>query len=457
MEQTRSIGKTNLLEGVIWKQQLRFFFPILFGIFFQQLYNTADALIVGQFVGKEALACVIGSPNVLTTLIIGFFNGLSMGAMVEVSHYFGARDFDRLNRSVYTVFVLSAVGAVIISALFCFFMPTILTIMHTPADLMDGSLLYLYIYFGCIIFSFLYNSGSAILRAIGDSRRPMLYLIVCCLLNIGLDILFVAVLHWGIAGAAFATILSQAISALLVIRIVFFHIEELHLKIRNIRADMRILRNMLRLGLPAGFQSVMYDVANMTIMTAINGLGVDTVAAYGAIGKIDALFWMVNNAFGTTVATFVGIHYGAGKIERLKKGVKQCLILSLIAAAFVSCILLFGCWHFIYAFVSDETVANIGQNMVFHLVPFYFVFEFVEIRVSALRAEGDVIVPACIVFLTTCVLRIIWISVLMAGGDYNCIQVIMCYPVSWILSAIVFSIYFGPRQNKILKALEGTK
>lgn len=453
MKRTSQMQKTGLLEGTIWKQQLKFFFPILFGIFFQQLYNTADALIVGRFVGKEALACISGSPGVLSQLILGFFNGLSTGAMVAVSHFFGAKDYKRLNRSVYTVLSLSAIGSIAISVSLTVLMRPILVMMRTPERLMEGSLLYLYIYFGGIIFTFLYFSGSAILRAIGDSRRPMIFLIICCMLNITLDLLFVAVFHWGIMGAAVATIISQAISAVLVCYTVFRKVEELDLHVRKIRIDFEILRYMLKIGLPAGIQSMLYDIANMTIMTAINGLGVDTVAAWGAIGKIDAFFWMVNSAFGTTIATFVGIHYGAGKVERLKKGVKQCLILAVSGALVVMTILLLGGRWFLYAFVSDWTVVDIGWQMMLGIIPFYFVFEFVEIRVSALRSEGDVIVPAIIVFFTTCVLRLIWIFYIMFRGNYTAVEAILCYPASWILSAIVFSIYFGPKQNKLLSPL----
>ena len=257
-----------IIEGIIWKQLLIFFFPIVVGTLFQQLYNTVDAIIVGRFVGKQALASVGGSAAVLSNMVIGFFTGLSAGASVIISQFYGAKDSENVHKSLHTAYASSLIFGVLISVIGFILTPWLLTIMKTPGDIYQDSVLYLKIYFGGIIFTLIYNMGSSILRAIGDSRRPLYFLIVCCFLNIVLDIVFVVFLHMGIAGAAIATVISQAVSAFLVT----YSLTAAYgiMKLKEIKIHFQLFKSELKIGLPSGLQSCMYAITNIIIQASIN-------------------------------------------------------------------------------------------------------------------------------------------------------------------------------------------
>ena len=311
--------KNQIIEGVIWKQLLFFFFPILLGTFFQQFYNTIDSVIVGRFVGKEALASVGGSAGQIVNLVVGFFTGLTAGAGVIISQFYGARDSKGLNDSIHTAYAFSLAGSILFMIAGLSFSPHILELMNTPKELMADSRLYLQIYFAGILFTFIYNMGSGILRALGNSRRPLYYLIICSLLNIILDLIMVRLFHMGVAGVALATLLAQAVSAVLVTRALMHSTDIYQLKLRNIRFHGRVLKSQLYVGLPGGFQTTMYSLSNLIIQAAINVYGTDTTASWAAYGKLDAIFWMVSGAFGVSITTFVGQNYGAGRYDRIQK------------------------------------------------------------------------------------------------------------------------------------------
>ena len=314
MNQTNTPSAANqITEGVIWKQLLLFFFPILFGTFFQQLYNTIDAMIVGRYVGKEALSAVGGITGTLINLLVGFFVGLSSGATVIISQYYGAKRPKHVSLAVHTAIAFCLVGGIALMILGIILAPFALRATGTPAEIIPYAVLYMRIYFIGIIGNLIYNIGSGILRAIGDSKRPLYFLIVSCFVNIVLDLLFVVVFHMGVAGAAWATILSQLVSALLVIYVLTHTKESYRLMLRNIRIAPDMLARIIQIGFPAGLQSVMYSVSNVVIQAGVNGLGTDTVAAWTAYGKLDGLFWMMINAFGISITTFVGQNYGAKK------------------------------------------------------------------------------------------------------------------------------------------------
>ena len=288
--------KNQITEGVIWKQLLIFFFPIVFGTLFQQLYNTVDTLVLGRYVGKEALASVGGSSAQIVILIVGFFTGLSSGASVVIAQFFGAQDERRVQQSLHTAYAFSVIGSVVIGLLGILMAPSLLRWMNTPPELLKSSIIYLRIYFAGILFIFIYNMGSAILRAIGDSKHPLYYLIFCCFVNIVLDLLFVVLFHMGVTGAALATLLSQAVSSLLVTHRLMISKDLIQLKRKEIRIHRTVLRAQLRIGLPAGIQSVLYNITNIIIQVALNSFGTDTVAAWSVYGKLDALFWMASGA-----------------------------------------------------------------------------------------------------------------------------------------------------------------
>ena len=437
-----AIGQNQITEGVIWKQLLLFFFPILFGTFFQQLYNTADAVIVGRFVGKEALAAVGGPTGTLINLLVGFFVGLSSGATVIISQFYGAKQPDRVSRAVHTSIAFSIAGGIVLMVIGVAGAPWALSAMGTPDDILNHAVLYMRIYFLGVIGNLIYNMGAGILRAIGDSKRPLYFLIASCFTNIILDIVFVVCLHMGVMGAALATILSQLVSAVLVIIVLMKTKESYHLIPKSIRLDLDMLKRIIQIGFPAGLQSVMYSASNVIIQSSVNALGTDTIAAWTAYGKIDSVFWMIINAFGISVTTFVGQNYGAGKKDRVHKGVHVCLAMS-FAATFLLSILLYCGGSFIYLlFTTDAAVIEKGTEILQYLVPTFFTYVCIEIYSGSLRGVGDCWIPMIITCLGVCALRVVWIWA--AVPLRPTIQtVIFSYPLTWVITSILFFFYFN--------------
>lgn len=445
MQKTKTTNP--ITEGIIWRQLLIFFFPIVIGTLFQQLYNTADAIILGRFVGKQALASVGGSPAVLSNLVIGFFTGLSAGATVIISQFCGAGDRKNLHRSLHTAYAFCLIFGAVISVIGYVFTPWLLTVTKTPADVLADSVLYLRIYFSGILFVLIYNMGSGILRAVGDSKRPLYYLIICCFLNIGLDIVFVVFFHMGVAGAAIATLLSQAVSAVLVTRTLMTSYDILKLELRKIRIDFSILKSQFRIGFPSGLQSSMYNITNIIIQAAINNFGTDTTAAWAAYGKLDAIFWTVCGAFGIAITTFAGQNYGAGLHDRVKKSVRVCLGMSLAVSAGIILILIAACRPLYHIFTTDAAVVDLGVYMLKYIAPSYIVFVFIEIYSGALRGIGDVFIPTLITLSGVCLIRIPW--VVFITPRYNELSTLMLsYPISWIATALLLAPYYLYRTKK---------
>lgn len=437
----------QITEGVIWKQLLLFFFPILFGTFFQQLYNTVDTVIVGHFVGKEALAAVGGSSTQIVNLIVGFFTGLSSGASVIVAQFFGAKDERLVRKSLHTAYAFSIVGSIIISIIGFILAPKFLTWMNTPPEIMYNSILYLRIYFAGILFVFIYNMGSSVLRAIGDSRSPLLYLIFCCVVNIVLDIVFVVVFHMGVLGVALATFISQACSAILVTYKLMKSNGILKLFLREIRFHGSVMKSQLRIGVPAGIQTALYSVTNVVIQTALNGFGTDTAAAWSVYGKLDAIFWMVSGAFGISITTFVGQNYGAKKNDRIHKSVRICMGIDLFVSFFLVIFLVVARVLLFSIFTKDANVIRIGSDMLLQITPWYIVFVVIEILSGALRGIGDVLIPMILTLCGVCLLRIVWIVIVMKVHP-TIPFIIFSYPITWIATAVLFVIYYLYRMKK---------
>lgn len=431
----------QITEGVIWKQLLFFFFPILLGTFFQQLYNTIDTLIVGHFVGKDALASVGGSSAQIISLVVSFFTGLSSGSTVVIAQFFGARDERSVRESLHTAYAFSIIGSIVIGISGIIFTPGILNLMNTPAELIADSTAYLRIYFSGILFIFIFNIGSGILRAVGDSKSPLYYLIICCCVNIILDIVLVVVFETGVVGVAAATAISQAVSAVLVTRKLVVSENILKLNLSQIRIHRLALQSQLRIGLPTGFQTIMFSLSNIIIQSALNLFGTDTVAAWSVFGKLDALFWMVSSAFGVSITTFVGQNYGARKSERIHKSVKICLGMDLSVSA-VMVLIMYVTRTFLFGiFTTDTEVIRIGSDMLALIMPCYLLFVFIEILSGALRGAGNVVVPLIITLGGTCLFRIIWVM--------GCVRfhpvvdvIIFSYPISWFLCAVLFILYY---------------
>ena len=434
----------GITEGVIWKQILLFFFPILLGSFFQQMYNTVDTIIVGRFVGTVALAAV-GASGPILSLINGFFLGVSSGATVILSQYCGASDRDGISKALHTGLALAIALGLVITAAGITFAPRILRLIGTPEGCMDDAVVYCRIMFGGALFSMLYNMGSGILRAMGDSRKPMIFLIVCCAVNILADLLFVWILDMGVTGAALATVLAQAVSAGLVIVTLLKQPGEGRLEIGKIRFYSRLLISILQIGIPAGVQLMMFDFSNLIVQSSINSFGEAAVAAWVAYGKADGITWMISGAFGVAVTTFVGQNFGAQKYDRMRRSVWVCMGLGVLLMGGFGLLAFFFREPLLGLFTTDREVIAIGARMMARVVLFNVVFMPIEIFGGAMRGTGYALVPTVIMILCVCLARILWVSLVVSR--FHTIETLcLAYPVTWILCAAVFAVvYFRGR------------
>ena len=438
-----AIGKENkIVTGVIWQQLLLFFFPILFGTFFQQLYNAADAVIVGRFVGKEALSAVGGGTGTLIQLLVGFFVGLSSGATVIISQYYGAKRAEMVGYAVHTSIAFSLVAGVGMMIVGITAAPWALRAMSTPEDILGPATTYIRIYFLGVIGNLIYNMGAGILRAVGDSKRPLYFLIASCLTNIVLDIAFVIGLHMGVAGAALATILSQALSAVLVLW-VLMRTKDMHrLELRKIRFDGRMFRRIIRIGLPAGLQSVMYTSSNILIQSSVNELGTDTVAAWTAYSKIDSLFWMIVNAFGISITTFVGQNLGRGNEPRARQGVRRALAIAMAATVLVMIPVLAFAPQMTAFFNRKPEVVAYGALLLRCISPFYVLCCFNQVYAAALRGAGNSKATMIIMLCSFVLFRQVYLFIMSHYISHELIPLVMGYPAGWLVCSAATLIYY---------------
>lgn len=436
---------TDMTEGNIGKQLILFFLPVLFGAFFQQFYNTVDAIIVGKGVGKDALAAVAGSSGWITKLITGVFLGVTTGASVVISQYGGRHDMEKVDQGMHTIYAFSILGSVVTTAVCMIFVPVVLRLMRTPEELMADSTLYLRIYFTGILFNFIYNAGASILRALGDSQKPLVYLIICTAVNIVLDLLLIIGLKAGVAGAAAATVIAQAVSAVLVTRELM---RSAGLSMKKLHFHRHILKQQMAIGIPDGIQYAMYDIPNIIVQSAINVFGTNAMAAWAAYGKIDAVYWMLSSSVGTAITVFAGQNYGAGKLKRVEKGIRISMLLEFIPGVMLCAIMYFFSPQLLGIFTDDPAVIAEGVPMMRTVAPFYWTYLFVEVFSGALRGMGDVIIPLIMTLLGVGVVRILWV-VLMETFCPTIPAIAFSYPVTWILTAVLFTIYFLYRMRHL--------
>ena len=380
----------SLTEGVIWKSLLFFAVPIMLSNLLQQLYSAVDSSIVGIFAGSMPLAAV-GSSGALINLLVGFFLGISTGTSVIFAKYFGADDKKKLLKTMNTSIILSSIAGIIITIVGMIWTKSLLEFMHCPEDVIDLSVMYLRVYFLGIVGMMIYNVGAGIIRARGDSKHPLYYLFVSGVLNLVLDILFVAVFNMGVAGAAFATVISQYVSAALVIINLMNIPESYRLRLKKIHFDKETANEIIRLGIPCGLQAAMFNISNMIVQIKINDFGSVAMAGCAAYEKIDGFLYMPMMALGLSISTFVGQNIGAGKYERIKKGVNVCLVLSVIMTMIGSAIVLLTGGRLLNVFTDNEEVKNIGILMMFILAPFTWTHSFTEILGGAIRGAGSAV------------------------------------------------------------------
>ena len=440
MTKTVSRGP-DLLHGPVFSNMTRFFLPIMLGSLLQQLYSMVDAVVLGRLVGKTALAAVGGSDLVIINLVVGFFVGLSSGACVVVSQHYGAGEGDMVRKSVHTAILFSVVIGAVMTALGILMARPVLVLLDPPADTLTDSVVYLQWYFAGMIPSMVYNMGAGILRAVGDSKRPLYFLIVCAVANTGLDLLFVAVFGLGTAGAAMATSLSQLICAGLVIWVLLRIPGDCRLHVPELRFDGALLRRMTAIGLPAGLASIMYSAANVIIQKAINLLGTDTAAAWSIYWKLDGLYWPISNAIGITVMTFTGQNYGARQLDRITSIIRTGMWMHAGSSVLFSVLLFLTRGLTVCFFTDDANVMAEGSRIITMLAFFYPTFCCVEVFSSAMRGCGRSVMPTVLTLFGTCLLRLALLFFVTFPHLSNW-TIALCYPATWITTSVLFVIYY---------------
>ena len=433
----KNSSATLMTNGPIWKRIIAFAIPLFFGNLFQQLYNTADSLIVGNFLGSSALAAVSSSGN-LIFLMVGFFNGIAIGAGVVVAKYFGAKKFDMVQRAIHTIVALGIVSGLLLTVVGVLAAPQILVLMGTPADVLPNSVTYFRIYFCGSLAFVMYNFLVGILQSVGDSKHPLIYLIISSIINIVLDLVLVAGFHFGVGAAALATIISQFISAFLCLRQLLKSPREYRVHLSNIRIDWLMLKQIISNGLPAGLQNSIISLANVVVQSNINKFGQMAVAGCGSYSKIEGFGFLPITCFAMA---FISQNLGAKEYQRAKKGAVFGVICSISIAELVGVLIYFFSPYFIAAFNATPQVVSYGVAQAHVVTLFYFLLAFSHCMAGILRGAGKSTVPMFVMLVCWCIIRVTYISV--AVKFIPDIRVIFwAYPLTWTLSSIAFILYF---------------
>lgn len=431
--------KTLMTEGCIWKLLVRFAIPLFLGNLFQQLYNVADSLVVGNFCGDEALAAVSSSGS-LCYLLIGFFQGVFMGASVIISRRYGAKDREGVDSAIHTTVIFAVITGVILSVLGICFTPIILHWMGTPESVMPNSVLYFRIYCAGLLSLVLYNTSNGIFQALGDSRHPLYYLIISSVTNVILDLLFVAVLDMGVAGAALATVLGQCLSAALGFIHLFSGRFVVQLSWQKMKPDFSTLKSVIYLGLPSGVQNSMISIANVVVQSNVNAFGDAAMAGCGSYSRIEGFVFLPIMSLTMALTTFVSQNLGAGRRDRVKSGVRAGIIMAVVVAQLVGVAYFLLAPQLIGLFSKSPEVIAFGIRQARVEALFYGLLAFAHSTAAVLRGAGRPMIPMAIMLGIWCVLRISYITVMVwLFGDIT--VVFTAYPVTWGISCILFA-YF---------------
>ena len=435
-----SDSATLMTEGSIWKKITFFAVPIFLGNLFQQMYNTADSLIVGNFLGSNALAAVSSSGN-LIYLMIGFFNGIALGAGVVIARYFGARDQENVEKAVHTTVAFGIVASIVLTIVGVFFAPQILVWMQTPANVMPESTEYFRGYFMGSAGFVMYNMFVGILQAVGDSKHPLYYLILSSIINVVLDIVFITVFDMGVGGAAFATDISQVVSAVLCMIQLMRSKAEYRLNLRKIRFEWDIFKQVIQFGLPSGFQNSIIAIANVVVQSNINSFGEMAMAGCGAYSKIEGFGFLPITSFTMALTTFVSQNLGAKNYERTKKGARFGIACAMILAEVIGIIIFIAAPVFVAAFDRTPEVIVFGTERARTSALFYFLLAYSHSIAAVLRGAGKSVIPMIVMMIFWCVIRVAvltGVSILIP----SIAVVYWIYPLTWTLSSVAFFIYY---------------
>lgn len=432
--------RNSLTEGSIWKRMLLFALPVLLGNVFQQFYNAFDSWTVGNFLGDDALAAVSSSGS-LIFMMVGFFNGVAMGAGVIIARYYGARDYEAMRKAIHTDVAFGLTSGVVLTVAGVIFTPTILQWMGTPTDVLPQSVTYFRYYFCGAIFTVMYNIFVGILHAVGDSRHPLYYLMISSAVNVVLDLLFVGVMHWGVGSAALATTISQGISAALCCVRLMRCDTPYRLKLKAIRYHWSSFKQIISYGLPSGIQNSVIALANVVVQTNINSFGKAAMAGCGAYSKLEGFAFLPITCFTQALATFVGQNLGAHKYDRVKKGVVFGIVCSAVLAQIIGVLMYVLAPPLIRLFNDQPEVVDFGTRHIRNISLFFSLLALSHCIAGILRGAGKANVPMFIMLGCWCVLRVTYITV--ALRYWNQLETVSrAYPITWSCSSILFLIYF---------------
>ena len=434
----------DMTEGNITRHIISFALPLLIGNLFQQLYNTVDTWVVGNYVSNEAYSAV-GTVGPIINMLIGFFLGLSSGAGVVISQYYGARQHDKVQETVHTAILMTMIIGVVFTAIGIVMIPLMLKLINMPATVIGEATTYLSIYFAGLLGLMLYNIGAGILRAVGDSQRPFYFLVVCAVLNTILDLVFVLVFDMGVAGVALATILSQAISAILILITLIRSDSCIHLDIRKLKIHFPMLRKIFKVGIPAALQMAITSFSNIFVQSYINFFGENCMSGWTTYAKVDQLLFLPMQSISLASTTFMGQNLGKNQVQRAKKGVAVSLLLAMVSTVVLMIpVLLFS--PQIVAFFNDKPeVVEYGSMLLRWLSPFYILCCFNQIYSGALRGAGNTKAPMIIMLTSFVAFRQVYLFV-MARLCNEIIPIAMSYPAGWLLCSLLTAIYYHKAQ-----------
>ena len=433
-------AKGDLTVGPIGKKLLIFAVPLLLGSLVQQLYNTVDLIFVGNFIGKSASAA-IGASTLLITCLVGFFGGMSVGSGVVIAQLYGARDYRGLNRAVHNTAALCLAGGLLMMALGYVLAPGYLRLIRTPEAIRPSAVRYLRIYFFSFLSIITYNLGSGIIRALGDSKTPLYAQLAGGLINVAMDYLFVRVFENGVTGVAWASLISQSVAAMIVLRKLTKLDEAYALHLRRTAFDGPILKEVLRIGIPAGAQALVITLSNVMAQYHINSLGEDAIAAFTAYFKVELIIYLPIVALGQAMMTFSGQNLGAGHLDRVRRGTWECTLMSMFLAAVTSVIALhFGSALF-RIFNQEASVIELGQQIIGVTFPFYFLYSVLQISGDSLRGIGKARGPMLIILINICVVRTVLLFLIVPRVN-DIRGVAVTYPITWALTAACMLIYY---------------
>ena len=430
----------DMTKGTYWKVIILFALPLLFSNLFQQLYNAVDALIVGRFLGKNPLAAVSSSGN-LIFLFISFFVGTGSGIGVLIAKYFGEKNYEDMRKVIHTGVAFGLVCSVLLTILGIVLAPVLLKLMKTDADVLPESIKYFQYYFAGCVGMIMYNTFNGILNALGNSKRSLYYLIFSSLLNIILDLLFIGVFHFGVEGAAIATSISQIISALLAFVFLLRKGTVYQIKIKEVKFNNKMLRLILKYGIPAGIQNSVIALANVFVQSNINTFGNNAMAGCGTYSKLEGFAFLPVNSFCMALTTFVGQNLGAKEYERAKIGSRFGIICSVIMSEIIGIIMAITMPYLARLFSDDLEVIKIATLQARTICIFYFLLSFSHCVAAICRGAGKAIVPMIIMLVIWCVIRVLYIKIAMSIS-HNIQLIFIAYPLTWGLSSIIYLIYY---------------